>query len=105
MDTYSTKWTLATMGGECHIVGVAGTTPTLPLPYKLLNQLSLLATPKIHQKHAKPCFGHTNFGQNAPPMLTLDKMLHPCSPPKWVKHHQNGQARAKQIITKSAHRI
>ena len=55
------------MGGECRMVGVAGATPTLPLPYQFFVRLSLMATPNAHQKHAKPCSRHTNFGHNAPP--------------------------------------
>ena len=39
--------------GKLAKVGVAGATPTLPLPY---------------QKHGKPRSGHTQFGHNAPPM-------------------------------------
>ena len=51
------------------MVGVAGATPTLPLHYQLFVRLSLLVTPTAHQKHGKPCSGHTNFGHNAPPMV------------------------------------
>ena len=37
------------MGGECRLVGVAGATPTLPLPYQLFLRLSLLPLKKFHQ--------------------------------------------------------
>ena len=58
------------MGGECHMVSVAGATPTLPLPHLLFVKLSLLATPRAQQKHAKSFSGHTNFGHSAPSMVT-----------------------------------
>ena len=59
---------LESIGGECRMVGVAGATPNLPLPYQLFVGLSLLAIPK----HAKSPLNH------ALAIPTLDTMLHPC---------------------------
>ena len=63
--------TVAFMGGECRMAGVAVATPTLPVPHQHFALLSLLATPTLTSWLIILCSGHTNFGNHPPPMVAL----------------------------------